>query len=473
MLRKTWLAVFFIMVVFCCAMAEGSLVPDGFTFSGGSGKVELSCPEITGDSDGAYVATVVFSSPYYTVARVGEETFESVVSGKTSVFRLPIQPNVATQVYATTTAMSQPHEIEYTVFIRLDSLLGDKLAIEGVYPVSSLPLKYAECFDVDYYPNGIKLISIEDGSRYLLLPPDTSCPAGLDPDIRILRQPLNTVYLAATSAMAYFDALGEMDRITFSSIAARDWAIPNAVSAMECGEILYAGSYSAPDFELLVKRDCCLAIESTMIAHSPQIREMLELLNIPVFIDYSSYEPHPLGRMEWIKLYGALTGREDEAQAFFDEKEQELLTLGETKQSGLKVAYFSLNSRGSAVVRTESDYITRMIRMAGGEYAFDSFSEANSAAATVTVNLEDFYLSASDADYLIYNATIEDEIHSIAELTQRNELFAAFKSVQNGNVWCVKKSLYQSPHELTRFIIDLRRMLAGETEGMYFLTKLD
>ena len=473
MLRKTWLAVFFIIVVFCCAMAEGSLVPDGFTFSGGSGKVELSCPEITGDSDGAYVATVVFSSPYYTVARVGEETFESVVSGKTSVFRLPIQPNVATQVYATTTAMSQPHEIEYTVFIRLDSLLGDKLAIEGVYPVSSLPLKYAECFDVDYYANGIKLISIEDGSRYLLLPPDKPCPSGLDPDIRILRQPLNTVYLAATSAMAYFDALGEMDRITFSSIAARDWTIPNAVSAMESGKILYAGSYSAPDFELLVKQDCCLAIESTMIAHSPQIREMLELLNIPVFIDYSSYEPHPLGRMEWIKLYGALTDREDEAQAFFDEKEQELLTLGETKQSGLKVAYFSLNSRGSAVVRTESDYITRMIRMAGGEYAFDGFSEANSAAATVTVNLEDFYLSASDADYLIYNATIEDEIHSIAELTQRNELFAAFKSVQNGNVWCVKKSLYQSPHELTRFIIDLRRMLAGETEGMYFLTKLD
>ena len=473
MLKKTWLAAFFILAVLCCALAEENLVPDGFTFTGGSGKVELSCPEITVCGDGTYVATVVFSSPHYTVARIGEETFESVVAGKTSAFQLPIQPNVATQIYATTTAMSQPHEIEYTVFIRLDSLLGEQLAIDGAYPVFSLPLKYAECFGVDCYANGIKLISVEDGSRYLLLPPDMPCPAGLDPDIRILRQPLNTVYLAATSALAFFDALDAMDKIAFSSIAARDWTIPNAVSAMESGKILYAGSYSAPDFELLVKRDCCLAIESTMIAHSPKIGEMLELLNIPVFIDYSSYEPHPLGRMEWIKLYGALTDREDEAQAFFDEKEQELLALGKTKESGLTVAYFSLNSHGGAVVRTVSDYITSMIRLAGGEYAFEGLSKADSAAATVAINLEDFYLSASNADYLIYNAAIEDEIHSIAELTQRNELFADFKAVQNGNVWCVKKSLYQSPHELTRFIIDLRRMLAGETEGMYFLTKLD
>ena len=35
-------------------------------------------------------------------------------------------------------------------------------------------------------------------------------------------------------------------------------------------------------------------------------------------IERSSYEKHPLGRLEWIKLFGVLFGREQQAKAFFD-----------------------------------------------------------------------------------------------------------------------------------------------------------
>ena len=44
---------------------------------------------------------------------------------------------------------------------------------------------------------------------------------------------------------------------------------------------------------------------------------MIEDLDIPVFVDYSSYESHPLGRTEWIKVYGAMLNKEKEAEAFF------------------------------------------------------------------------------------------------------------------------------------------------------------
>ena len=57
-----------------------------------------------------------------------------------------------------------------------------------------------------------------------------------------------------------------------------------------------------------------------MISHAPEVREKLESFGIPVAVDYSSYETEPLGRMEWIKFYGALTGKEEQASAAFDEQ---------------------------------------------------------------------------------------------------------------------------------------------------------
>lgn len=62
--------------------------------------------------------------------------------------------------------------------------------------------------------------------------------------------------------------------------------------------------YSAPDYELILSKNCDLAIESTMIYHKPEVKEKLEQFGIPVLVEHSSYESHPLGRTEWLKLYG-------------------------------------------------------------------------------------------------------------------------------------------------------------------------
>ena len=86
---------------------------------------------------------------------------------------------------------------------------------------------------------------------------------------------------------------------------------------MRSGDILYAGKYNKPDYELIVSEGCSLAIENVMITHSPEVVEMLGNFGIPVLIDYSSYESHPLGRVEWIRFYGALLDKEEEAEQEF------------------------------------------------------------------------------------------------------------------------------------------------------------
>ena len=58
--------------------------------------------------------------------------------------------------------------------------------------------------------------------------------------------------------------------------------------------------------------------------------------------------------------------------------------------------------------------------------------------------MEEFYAGAKDADYLIYNAAIDDPLDSVSQLLAKSRLFADFKAVKNGNVWCTGKYLYQA-----------------------------
>ncbi len=351
----------------------------------------------------------------------------------------------------------------------------DKSLGNGWEPVGSLPLEYAENFDVDYYDGGYALVRISNGSRFLIVPEGEAALDGIDSDITVLQQPINNIYLVASASMCLFDALDALDHIRLSGTQPEYWYIENAKAAMERGDILYAGKYSAPDYELIMSSGCSLAIESTMINHVPEVKEMLEDVGIPVLIDQSSYESHPLGRTEWIKLYGVLMDKEDEAARLFDEQTAYLGEVSGLENTGKTVAFFYISSSGYVVARKSGDYVTKMIELAGGNYIFDELGDSETATSTVTLEMESFYATAKDADYIIYNSTIGGELYSLDDLLIKSSLLADFKAVRNGNVWCTGKNLYQETTQLGLMIADLRRVLT-ETDGniaeLHFLYKL-
>lgn len=338
----------------------------------------------------------------------------------------------------------------------------------------SMELKYAQNFSVDYYQGGYALISISDGSRFLVVPEDGEVPADIDKDIVILKQPVENIYIVATSSMCLFDALGALNNILMSGTAADGWYVENAKTAMENGDILYAGKYNKPDYELIMENDCRLAIESTMINHMPEVKEKLEELGIPVLIEQSSFEKHPLGRTEWIKLYAAMLGKEDVAERIFDEQVAYMDAVSELEDTGKTVAFFYISSSGSAIARKSGDYVTKMIEIAGGDYIFDHLGDSESATSTVTLEMEEFFSTAKDADYIIYNSTIDGGVSSLDELIGKNKLLANFKAVQNGNVWCTGKNLFQETTQLGLMISDIHQMLvAGDDLTMLnFMVKL-
>jgi len=352
------------------------------------------------------------------------------------------------------------------------ALAGGAPELPGLTFEAETELEYAQCFRLYRYEGDYTLITIENGGDFLVVPEDGQVPGGLDDGITVLRQPLDRIYLAATSAMSLFNAVDALDHIRLTGTRASGWCIDAAVEALNSGAMLFSGKYSEPDYELMIGEDCNLAIESTMIYHTPKVKEMIEDLGIPVLVDRSSYEPHPLGRTEWIKLYAVLVDKEDEAAAFFDRQASVIRELENFENTGKTVAFFAVNSDGSVVIRKPSDYIPKMIALAGGRYAFEDFV-TDQAATSISITMEDFYAKAVDADVLIYNASIAAPISTVDELLALNELFADFKGVQEGNVWCTGKSFYQATDIVGQMIRDIHLALTdGDESQMTFLTRV-
>lgn len=343
----------------------------------------------------------------------------------------------------------------------------DSLTVE-----SGLDLQYADQFTVDYYTGGYALIHIVDGNDYLVVPENKPVPDGLADTTVVLTQPLDHIYLVATSAMDLFCALDGIGSIRLSGTDERGWYIDEAKAAMQNGAMLYAGKYSAPDYELIYAEQCDLAVESTMIYHSPEVKEQLERLGVPVLVERSSYESSPLGRMEWLKLYGVLLNREEAAEAIYQQALDSLRPVMEQENTGKTVAFFYINSNGSANVRKSNDYVAKMIEMAGGTYIFSDLGNDN-ALSTMNMQMEMFYTGAKDADIIIYNSTIDRELHSIDELLAKSPLLADFKAVRNGDVWCTGQNLFQSTMGLGDMILDIHAVLTEEApEPLTYLHRL-
>ena len=338
----------------------------------------------------------------------------------------------------------------------------------------TMPLEYATHFKVDYAGEDYKRISVLDDRTYLVVAEGAPVPEGMPENIVVLQQPLDQIYLVASAAMDSFAQLDAIENITLSGRKESAWYIEKAQTAMQNGDMVYAGKYSEPDYELILSEGCDMALENTMIYHSPAVMEQLERLGIPVFVETSSHEEMPFGRMEWVKAYAALLNIEDKAEELFNAKMDSVSGVLDQEPTDKTVGFFYVTSSGAVNVRRSSDYIAKAISMAGGQYiSFDDVKDADVAESTVNIQMEAFYNGAIDADVLIYNGIVDGEIETIDELTAIDPLRADFKAVREGNVWCLKKSFYQESLELSDLILDVNAAVNGaDGEGLRFLTRL-
>ena len=357
---------------------------------------------------------------------------------------------------------------------------GSQRQSDGEAPVvgdlkyeSTVPLEYADQFAIYKYEGGYSLIDMVNSDRMLVVPEGKEVPADIDSDIVVVQQPLDHIYLAATSAMALFDAMDALDSIAF--VGTRQWYVENAIQAMKDGRFAYAGKYNAPDYEMLLNGGCQLAIESTMILHNPEVKEKMVELGIKTVVERSSYEAHPLGRTEWVKVYGALLGTEAEAEAVFRAEMEKIRDLDALDSTGKTVAFFYVNSLGNVVTYKTDGYVPTMIRIAGGEYIFPDLGLGDeSNMSTVNMNMEEFYAAAKDADVIIYNCSIVSQLHDLEEFFDLSPVLSEFKAVREDNVWCTSRSMFQQTDKMGTIIREMNAILTGEAEegGLEYIFKL-
>lgn len=496
---------------------------------GGSGRASVTSPAEVEIKDGKAVATLEWSSPNYDYMLVDGEKYLPVNTEGNSVFQIPVEAfDQDIAVIADTVAMGKPHEVEYTLNFHAgnavtagadgaeggqqtaavgtgaaagandtDMSAGKNAGAKGTSAATgsnrtadplvydhSMEISYAENFAVDYYDGGYKLLTTRlNGDRILIVPEHEQAPEdaealvspsaeGEPGKLIVLQKPVKNLYLVASSVMDMFAQLDSMDAISMCGLKEEDWYIPAAKQAMKDGTLLYAGKYSQPDYELLLSQNCSMAIENSMIYHTPEVMEKLEEFGIPTLVEYSSYEEHPLGRVEWVRFFGALLDQEEKADQLF-EKQKEALKRVETEEStGKTVAFFYITSNGLVQVRQSTDYIPKMIELAGGKYVFENLGDPDSRRSTVNLQLEDFYDGAQDADFLVYNTTIDRQVQTLEDLLKKCSLLKDFKAVKNHQVWCTTEDMYQQSMSAGNLIEDFHRMLTGDDEETRYLYRL-
>ncbi len=355
-----------------------------------------------------------------------------------------------------------------------DESTGDIPQFNGLKYTETVETEFATEYKIYRYQGGYSYIDIKDGDKIMVVPEGGKAPKDLDKSVVVLQQPLRHIYLPATSVMAHFNGMNALDRVAYSGLEEGEWSTEEANEAMKEGKIVYAGHYSAPDYEILLDGGCDLAIESTMIYHTPEVKEKLEELGIPVMVERSTYENHPMGRTEWIKLFGEIIGMADAAKAAYDEQAAKVKDFGTQPSTGKTVAFFYVNSRGNVVTYAGDGYIPAMIELAGGVYALKDL-EASSKLSSINMSMEEFYSKASEADIIIYNSSIASELYTMSQFYDLSNVLPSFKASKNGDVWCTSKSMYQETDKMGSIIEDMHKIItgqAGDGEGLNYIHKL-
>lgn len=325
-------------------------------------------------------------------------------------------------------------------------------------------LQYAQCFTMTHYKGGYISFKILGGDEedwtYLIVPEGKSVPVGLGEEYVVLQQPLDRIRCGST-ALTLIGAFGGLEHISSINVETDTIAVESVAQVVNERNITYTGSYKEPDYETITAQDTQFVIESTSLDSSPDVKAKYQELGIPFMAARDSKEVHPLGSAEWIKVYGALTGMWDEANAYYDAQVQQVsaVTTDEALDKTVAIVYYS--SDGSKVyARRGGDHYAKMVELAGGEYIMADFEPEDTGVGTIT--MEDYYAMCKDADYLI-NLNLAAHLYTIDELLEIAPFMEDFQSVKDGNVYVARDRISQFGFDNAGIIADMNAILSDST----------
>ncbi len=342
----------------------------------------------------------------------------------------------------------------------------------------AVKIKYATCFSLVTEDN-VRKIQIKnpfknyETQQTIVLLPQGSSYQKQQREV-VVSVPVQSIVPFSASYISMIDTLGALE--TVLGIDNKNYIYnPKLQKRIQEGKVKELGNISTLNLEQMATLHPQVIVYTGYSGEDSKISQKLTEMGIANLLNYDWKEIHPLGRAEWIKFFGALYGKEQEANQIFEYIEQEYLKLKEQpKESEPQVLFNSLYN-GVWYVPGGESYVAQLVVDAGGIYPWAS----NESTGSLPLSFEAIVSEASTPD-----VWLNSNFSSIDEMLQADERYSLFlKSVgdrifnqtkrlspQGGNDYFETGVL--RPDIVLNDYIQMFQNKDCTTSDLYFFTKL-
>lgn len=308
-----------------------------------------------------------------------------------------------------------------TKSISLPLIAGDSLAVD-----------YAKGFSIVQYEN-FKILNVNDpwpGSstsfKYLLYEEGATVPEDITYDHKI-RIPVSKIVLTSTTFIPSLESLGEIN--TLAGFPGLDYiSSPGARKMIDENKITELGQNEFINTEVLISLRPDVVI-GFAVNNSNKAFNIIEKSGIPVMYNGDWTEETPLGKAEWIKYFGALFNKSEEAEILFNEVAANYNNAREIAATAKDIPTVLSGSmyKDQWYVPYGNSWSAIFIEDANANYIYKETRGSGSRALA----FESVLSEAGDADFWISPG----QFKSFSQLTESSLHYNRFKAVQNKNVF--------------------------------------
>jgi len=267
---------------------------------------------------------------------------------------------------------------------------------------------------------------------YYLIKRGMEVPADVDPD-RIIQIPVEKIICMSTTYLPMLAQLDETDAIRgiSGSYLVYDREISSRLGKREIYDVGYEDNINK---ELILKISPDIVMTYGVGSESSGYLNKLRELGVMIMFNADYLEEDPLGKAEWIKVFGALFCKDDLAAEIFSEISKKYITLKEFINNNIDSrpkVMLGLPWKDTWFISPGNSYISRLISDAGGEYLWADVE----SDVSMPFGIENVYIKAVEAEFWINigAAGSRVEIASVDNRLEELPPFIAGKLFNNNN----------------------------------------
>lgn len=291
----------------------------------------------------------------------------------------------------------------------------------------------------------------------------------------VIYVPLRRIICMSTTHLAMIAALGETDAIV--GVSGAGYVYNKDISGrIENGFINDVGYEAGMNSELIIKSAPDLVMIYGVGSESAGYVGKIKELGIKVMYNADYLETDPLGKAEWIRLFGALFCKENMADSIFSsviKSYEQIKTFVSLNTVSRPYVMLGLPFKDTWFISPGNSYISRIIKDAGGMYLWQD----TESSVSMPFSLENVYLQSLKAEFWL-NTGSADSKSEIVSFDSRLENIPCFRkgnlfnnnkriTPEGGNDYWESGAIY--PHLILKDIASiLHPGLFGDHELFYY-----